>query len=87
MRVPREISRGAAARRALLADLLIALALALAAFMLAAGIGIVAVIALLTLVALLLWVVVEAVLRQTSLRGRARRGAGAPEGVSADRPQ
>jgi hypothetical protein len=61
VRLPSEITPGAAARRALLADVLIALALTALAFLLAAGIGIVGFGALLVLLALLLWFGVEAV--------------------------
>jgi NhaP-type Na+/H+ or K+/H+ antiporter len=71
--LPRDISPGTAAHRSLLADLLIALALALPAFQLAAGIGVVGFIALLTTVILLLWIGVEAALRRT-VRGRRSRG-------------
>jgi hypothetical protein len=63
VRLPREISPGAAARRTLLADVLIALAVALLAFLLAAGIGIVAFVALPTLLVLLAWIATEAAVR------------------------
>lgn len=63
MRLPREITPGAAARRSLLADTLIALALALTAITLAAGIGVVGFAALLVLLVLLLWIGLEAALR------------------------
>ncbi|HEY5054074.1 MAG TPA: hypothetical protein VII45_11770 [Solirubrobacterales bacterium] len=78
MRLPREISPGAAARRALLADLLIALALALAAIALAAGIGIVGFAALLVLLALGAWTGVEAAIRRLRRppRSPTSRGAG-----------
>jgi len=69
--LPRDISPGAASRRSLLADLLIALALALLAFQLAAGVGVVGFIALLTTVVLLAWICVEA-----AVRGVARRRKG-----------
>lgn len=69
MRLPREISPGAAARRALLADALIAIGLAALAIDLAAGIGIVGFIALLVLVGLGAWIGIEAAIRR--LRGRA----------------
>lgn len=75
MSLPRDISPGAAARRALLADLLIALALALLAFQLAAGVGVVGFIALLTTLVLLVWIGVEAAIRGQGRRGE-RRGRG-----------
>jgi NhaP-type Na+/H+ or K+/H+ antiporter len=62
--LPRDISPGAAARRSLLADLLIAIALALLAFQFAAGIGVVGFLALLAAVALLLWIGIEAALKR-----------------------
>jgi len=71
--LPRDISPGTAARRSLLADLLIALALALLTFQLAAGIGVVGFIALLTAVVLLLWIGVEAAARRMRWRRRTRR--------------
>lgn len=63
VKLPREITPGAAARRALLADALIALPLALIAIALAAGIGVVGFAALLVLLFLLSWIGVEAVVR------------------------
>jgi hypothetical protein len=70
VRLPREITPGAAARRSLLADFLIALVLALVAIQLAAGIGVVGFAALLVLLVLLLSIGIEAALR----RGFQRRG-------------
>jgi hypothetical protein len=72
VRLPRDISPGAAARRTLLADALIALGIALLAFLLAAGIGIVAFIALPTLLVALAWIAIEA-----AARGLRRRGSSA----------
>lgn len=72
MSLPRDISPGTAARRSLLADLLAALALALLAFQLAAGIGVVGFIALLTTVVLVLWIGVEAFVRKVVRGGKAR---------------
>ncbi len=63
MRLPREISPGAAARRALLADVLIAIGITLLAILLTAGIGIVAFVALPTLLVLLAWIATEAAIR------------------------
>jgi len=71
--LPRDISPGTAARRSLLADLLLAVALALLAFKLAAGIGVVAFLALLTTAVLLLWIGVEAAVRRVIRRGKTRR--------------
>lgn len=68
MSLPRDISPGTAARRSLLADLLAALALALLAFQLAAGIGVVGFIALLTTMVLLLWIGGEAAVRRVTRR-------------------
>ena len=63
VRLPRDISPGAASRRSLLADFLIALLLALLAIALAAGIGVVGFAAILILLVLLLWLGIEAALR------------------------
>lgn len=79
MSLPRDITPGAAARRALLADCLIALTLALVAIVLAAGIGVVGFAALLVALVLVLWIGVEAGVRRmrrwrSGLRpGRRRR--------------
>ena len=75
VRLPRDISPGTAARRSLLADCLIALTLALVAIILAAGIGVVGVAALLVALVLVLWIGVEAGLRRRSgpRPGRRRR--------------
>jgi NhaP-type Na+/H+ or K+/H+ antiporter len=70
--LPRDISPGTAARRSLLADLLLAIVLALLAFQLAAGIGVVGFIALLTTVILLLWIGVEAAARGVRRRRKPR---------------
>lgn len=78
MRLPRDISPGAAARRSLLADFLIALVLALLAIMLAAGIGVVGFAAILILLVLALWLGIEAALRW----GRGRRESGREKRVS-----
>ena len=82
MRVPRDVTPGAGARRALLADSLIALLLAAVAILLAAGIGVVGFVALLVLLLLLLWIGVEAALHGHSRRRRvhdpARAAGGRP---------
>lgn len=70
MSLPRDISPGAASRRTLLADILIALGIALLSFLLAAGVGIVAFVALLTLLILLGWITTEAVVRGVLRRRR-----------------
>jgi hypothetical protein len=67
--LPREISPGTRARRSLLADLLVAIALALLAIQLAAGIGVVGFLAVLTILVLVLWIAVEAAIRKL-LRGK-----------------
>ena len=81
VRLPRDVSPGARARRALLADFLVASLLAAVAILLAAGIGVVGFVALLVLLLLLLWIGVEASLRRWVRRGKARerpsRNAGA----------
>ena len=64
VRLPRDISPGTGARRSLLADFLIAIALALLCSQLAAGIGVVGFFAILVLLALLIWIGVEAVVRR-----------------------
>jgi hypothetical protein len=71
--LPRDISPGTAARRSLLADLLAAIALALLAFQLAAGIGVVGFLALLTILVLVLWIAVEATIHRVARRKRAGR--------------
>ncbi len=72
VRPPRNVTPGAGARRALLADSLVALLLAVVAILLAAGIGVVGFVALLVLLALLLWIGIEAWARRWSRRGKAR---------------
>jgi len=64
----RRISAEAAARRALLIDVLCALALAIAALTLCAGLGIVGVIAVLTLIAIGLWFAIEALINALKRR-------------------
>ncbi len=71
MSLPRDISPGTAARRSLLADLLIAIALALLAFQLAAGVGVVGFLALLAVVIVLLWIGAEAAVRRSGRRRKA----------------
>ena len=66
--LPRDISPGTAARRSLLADLLAAIALALLTLQLAAGIGVVGFLALLTIAAIVLWIVLEAGVRRLRRR-------------------
>jgi hypothetical protein len=77
--LPRDISPGTAARRSLLADLLVAIAIALLAFQLAAGIGVVGFLALLTILVLALWTAIEAAIRKVARHGNAgRERSGAP---------
>jgi Na+-transporting methylmalonyl-CoA/oxaloacetate decarboxylase gamma subunit len=78
VRLPRNVSPGAARRRSLLADLVGAIMIALGAIVFAAGIGVVAVFALVTLLILLPWVLVEAVVRRTRRRRARARRRGAP---------
>ncbi len=68
MRLPRDITPGAAARRALLADVLVAIVLALVAIGIAAGIGIVGAVALLVFLFVVLWYGVEAAVRRVRRR-------------------
>jgi hypothetical protein len=63
VRLPREISAGAASRRAFLADALAAALIAVAAILLAAGIGVVGFGALVVLLVLSAWIAVEALVR------------------------
>ena len=69
--LPRDISPGTAARRSLLADLLAAIALALLALQLAAGIGVVGFLALLTIATIVFWIALEAGVRRLRRRGKA----------------
>jgi hypothetical protein len=77
VRLPKDITPGAAARRRLLADLLGAIALCGAALIFCAGLGIVGVIAVLTLLLLSPWFAIEAIAR----RLHRRRGAKQPRPV------
>jgi Flp pilus assembly protein TadB len=70
VRLPREISAGAARRRALLFDALAALAVALVVIALSAGLGIVGAIALVALLVLLIWTAFEFLLRRRRRSGR-----------------
>jgi hypothetical protein len=70
VKLPDNISPAAARRRALLADLTIAVAIAIATITIAAGLGVVGVAAMITLLTLLAWRGVEALLRR---RGRSVR--------------
>jgi NhaP-type Na+/H+ or K+/H+ antiporter len=72
VRLPRDISPAAAARRSLLADSLGALALAAAALILCAGLGIVGVISLVTLLAIGPWFAIEARAKRLRRRRHAR---------------
>jgi uncharacterized membrane protein len=66
--LPHDISPGTAARRSLLADLLLALVLALLAFQLAAGVGVVGFLALLTILVVVIWIAVEAAIHALGRR-------------------
>ncbi len=72
MRLPREITPGAAARRSLLVDLIAAVLLAVIGLIVAAGIGIVAVVSLVVLLAILAWIGVESAVRGILRRRRGR---------------
>jgi hypothetical protein len=78
VRLPRNITPAQAARRALLADLAIAIMLMLVAIAFAAGIGVVGVLALLVFSVTLAWIAVEAAVkamlhRRAGHPGRKRR--------------
>jgi hypothetical protein len=83
VRLPRDISPGAAARRSLLFDTVAALAIFLVAISVAAGIGVVGFVALPTAIVLLLWYLVETVVRRVRRRsgptGERPGAAGADE--------
>jgi hypothetical protein len=68
----RRISPEAAARRAFLVDALCALALAIAVLILCAGLGIVGVIAVLTLLAIAVWFAIEALVHALKRRSTPR---------------
>ena len=76
VRLPRDISPGTAARRSLLADSLIAIALSILALQLAAGVGVVGFFALLVLLVVLSWIGIEAAIRRVARRRRARGADG-----------
>jgi hypothetical protein len=75
VKLPREISPGAAARRSLLFDSLAALAILVAAVSAAAGIGVVGFVALPLAILLLAWYLIEGGVRRVRRRGR---NAGSP---------
>jgi hypothetical protein len=72
VRLPREITPGAAARRSLLVDLVAAVLLAVIGLIVAAGIGIVGVVSLVVLLAIVVWIGVEAAVRGILRRRRSR---------------
>jgi hypothetical protein len=69
--LPRDITPGQAARRALLVDLVIAVGLALLAIAFAAGIGVVGFLALLIALVAVVWIAMEAAVKAL-LRRRTR---------------
>jgi len=83
--LPRDISPGTGARRSLLADLFVALVIALLAFQLAAGVGVVGFVALLTILVLILWIAVEAAIRKLGRRRTIRRARSRKHGYSIPR--
>ena len=64
MRLPRRVSPAAAERRALLFDVLIGVVIAIAAIVVAAGIGVVGFLALICTLVLVPWYVIEGGLRR-----------------------
>jgi hypothetical protein len=87
VRLPREISPAAASRRALLGDFVAASLLALVAILVAAGIGVVGVVALLVLIVLGGWIGIEFLIRAISRRrGEPRRARTRRPGTSARTP-
>jgi hypothetical protein len=84
VRLPRDISEAAARRRALLFDALSAIAIAIVVIVVSAGLGIVALVALVTLLIVALWIGVEALLcrlrrRRPSAAGRRPASAAASD--------
>lgn len=71
MRLPRNVSPAAAARRALLVDVLLGVLVGFLAIVLAAGIGVVGFFALICVLVLLAWYLIEGGIR--GARGRRRR--------------
>lgn len=71
--LPREISPGTGARRSLLADLIAALAIALLALQLAAGIGVIGFLATLVILVLVSWIAVEAAIHKLVRRRKVHR--------------
>jgi uncharacterized membrane protein len=72
VRLPRDVSQGAASRRSLLGDLIAAILLAAIGLIVAAGIGIVGVVALSVLLVILAWIGVESAVRLILRRRRSR---------------
>jgi hypothetical protein len=72
VRLPRNVSAAAAARRSLLIDLLVGLAIAVAAIIVAAGIGVVGFFALICALAIVPWYLLESGVRAVRPR-RPRR--------------
>jgi cobalamin synthase len=72
VKLPRQVSPAAAARRALLIDVLIGIAIGIAAIIVAAGIGVVGFIALLCVIVVVSWYLLEGLLRGARRR-RPRR--------------
>ncbi len=68
MKLPEHISPGAAARRSMLVDLLIAIVLAVGSLQLAAGLGVVGFCAILALLVTLFWIGVEVIFHRLRRR-------------------
>jgi uncharacterized protein (DUF58 family) len=83
--LPRNITPGQAARRALLGDLAIAALLTLVAIAFATGIGVVGFFALLILLAALIWIATEATVKAL-LRRRTRRRGGSKGSAATRHP-
>lgn len=70
MKLPRRVSPAAAARRSLLVDMLLGLAIAIAGIVVAAGIGVVGFFALLCALVLVVWYLLEGGVRVARRRRR-----------------
>ncbi len=86
VKLPRDITPGARARRALLVDALAAALLALAAILVSAGIGVVGFGALAIILVLVAWIAVEFLLRLILRRRRAAAESGSRRVKSNDEP-
>ena len=76
MKIPRNVSPAAEARRSWLIDVVIGIFLGIFAIILAAGVGVVAFFALLVAILIVAWYVVEGVLRLRRRRSGGEVGSG-----------